>query len=236
MRPTNSFVFALLAGFFVLLAAPAAQAAPFTSFHGVFWNSTVSSTPISTAADYPTDANVDKIEHQKTAGSFDVSALNFNTKNLSSKFTYNDFLTSNGATVANSTGTTAKFVTGSDKHGMYGTIFKFTGEGYFNPANSISVTSDDGFSFYVLSSTGSVLYSYTAHASPQSAEKATFSTTGFAAGNYSFELNYGAVNGVPEVLQVNGLQAAVPEPSTVLLLGVCLIGFAIVSRKKPQRV
>jgi hypothetical protein len=236
MRPKNIFVFVILAALFVLPATRAAQATPLTSFHGVFWHSTDPDSAIGSAADNPTLDNVNAIK-SSPAGSFDVNALNFNApKNSPSKYTYSQFLTSNGASVTNATGTNAKFVTGSNKHGMYGTIFQFTGEGYFNPANSISVTSDDGFSFYVFSSTGSVLYSYTTHASPQSAETATFNTTGLSAGDYRFELNYGAVNGYPEVLKVNGLQAAVPEPSTVLLLGVCLIGFAIVSRKKPQRV
>ncbi len=241
MRPRNIFAFVVLTGFLALPAVRPAQASPLTSFHGVFWYSKAPGSAISTAANYPTQTNVNAIT-DVSEGSFDVSALNFNTENLGRNFTYQDFLTSNGAAVTNASGTTSTFVSGYEHKkgnhspgGAYGTIFQFTGEGYFNPTNNISVTSDDGFSFYVYSSTGSVLYSYTSNASPQSATTVTFSTAGLTAGDYSFKLNYGAVNGVPAVLDVNGLQAPVPEPSTVVLLGGCLIVFAIVRRKKVQK-
>jgi len=98
-----------------------------------------------------------------------------------------------------------------------GTFFQFTGTAYF-PANVV-ITHDDGFVLILGGTT------YDSHEPTVPADYHLYN----AAGTYAFTLNYGAWNGFPEVLRVPGI--SVPEPMTMLLLGLGLIGVAGVGRK-----
>jgi hypothetical protein len=54
-------------------------------------------------------------------------------------------------------------------------------------------------------------------------------TPGLASGTYNFVLVYGATNSFPEVLTMNVTN--VPEPTTMLLLGLGMLGVAAIRRK-----
>jgi hypothetical protein len=101
-----------------------------------------------------------------------------------------------------------------------GTYIVLTGTLHLNAgANNFSITHDDGVQFQingtnVISSPG-----------PTPSEVSNGSYTAASAGNYSFTLAYGEVNGLPAVLQTTLPLAAVPEPSTMAIAGLGAIGF-----------
>jgi len=99
----------------------------------------------------------------------------------------------------------------------YGTFFQFTGTAYF-PEN-IAITHDDGFWLNL----GGTIYDFSDPTSPYVDHLVN------AAGVYNFTLNYGAWNSFPEVLQVP--VSSVPEPMTLLLIGLGMLGVAGIRRK-----
>lgn len=103
--------------------------------------------------------------------------------------------------------------------GGRGSFFQFTGTAYFE-ANTV-VTHDDGFYLTL----GDTIHNY---ATPTARKSHSL---GNAAGNYEFIMNYGAWNGFPEVL-IAPMSDPVPEPGTMLLLGLGIPGLAGIGRKK----
>jgi hypothetical protein len=101
-------------------------------------------------------------------------------------------------------------------------LFEFLGVGYFS--QNFSITHDDGVILYI--DTYSNVYDFSNSTSPQ-VENVSLSTYGLTPGYYPFQIDYAAWNGFPEVLKLTN----VPEPATILLLGLGLMGLAGVRRK-----
>jgi len=106
---------------------------------------------------------------------------------------------------------------------MRGTFFQFTGSMYITPGDQLNITHDDGIYLAV----GGETFNKSTPVSP-TLDTFTLTPSG-GAGIYGFTLWYGAVNTFPEVL-VSDLKA-VPEPITMVLLGLGLVGLAGAGRK-----
>ena len=104
---------------------------------------------------------------------------------------------------------------------MLGTLFEFTGMMNVTQGMTLTLTHDDGFYLKV----GSSIFDFSTPVSPTTTQL----TLNMPTGTYQFDLFYGAVNGVPEVLIAD--LRAVPEPTTMLLLGSGLLGLAVLRRK-----
>jgi hypothetical protein len=144
--------------------------------------------------------------------------INFDSRiggSASYEATYNEFLKNPVWTGTNIGG---KKIDTSSGHG---TFFQFTG--FISVVNGASfiVTHDDGFWLKI---GGTAFDSST----PTSPEDYTITWAGLT-GIYPFVLNYGAYNSYPEVLVTRGA-TFVPEPMTMILLGLGLVGLAGVRR------
>jgi hypothetical protein len=195
---------ALLTGA-MLMMVTSAMATPFT---GSIWSSNVSAQ--NPALGPPAGPSL---------GTFTVDKINFNTLTYGS--TYDTWL-QGSSTNANGLAWLTTPVPGFITSNTTGTFIQFTGSGYFS-ANTV-ITHDDGF-YLALTDASSVTKTYD-FSTPVYTQTDTLTN---AVGVYVFTLNYGAWNGFPETLIVD--IASVPEPATMLLLGLGLIGLAGVRRK-----
>jgi hypothetical protein len=100
-----------------------------------------------------------------------------------------------------------------------GTFFQFTWAETFSTdvILTVTLTHDDGVYLMV---DGVAFMDYS---TPDTVKTQTNSIT-LSAGLHNFVLNYGGVNGFPEVLQYSASTEAVPVPPSTLLLGTGLLG------------
>ena len=104
-------------------------------------------------------------------------------------------------------------------------FIRFTGQTFLNAgANSFVVPHDDGLTLTIGGGIGLVLN----QPGPTSPVFTPFTITAPSAGLYDFTLQYGECCGPPAVLAwtVNGAPVGAPEPATMLLLGLGLLGLA----------
>ncbi|MDD2734852.1 MAG: PEP-CTERM sorting domain-containing protein [Desulfuromonadaceae bacterium] len=213
-------ILALLAGA-MLMMATSAMATPFS---GSIWTngsmSQVAAGNLLLPANMPTTAAI---------ASFQIDKINFDSNRGTT--TYDTFLQGsnsinlNGLVWAGGTTDAIKnsFFTGP---GFVGSIFQFTGTAYFD-ANA-TIRHDDGFYLTLTNAQGSTPYNFSY---PTAAKN---DSLGNAAGVYDFVLNYGACNNFPEVLITTGV-APVPEPGTIMLLGIGMGGLALFGKRRMNK-
>lgn len=213
----------ILAAFFlVVMFSGSSQAAPVS---GTIWGNVAG---YNSSSHDLTNAFISSLG--PASATFTVNALNFDSQSLTGSYggvvTYTQFLSNslagapgpNGlvwSNIASETFGSQNLITNNGA----ASIFQFTGNAYF-PA-SFTIEKDDGFVLYV----GGKVFD----ASGPTAPEEVLITLGLTPGFYNFTLNYGAWNGFPEVLTAPDIK--VPEPMTLLLLGLGMLGVAAYRRK-----
>ena len=227
-------VLTAIAALTLALSAGNARAAvlTFTVYSGA--PNGVNSSDIANIANTPGSAHIDA---QFTYNTGSNLSLNFNdlasqntqpTGDLASTF----FATGTG-TISNFTSPDGRFSTGTTGLGQFlasnlsvagnsnVTFFAITGSFNFGAGSLISLTHDDGASFYTTDSQGHVLT--TPYTSPQETTAITGQFT--VSGQQNFLIDYVAGNGSPSVLDM--VVTPVPEASTwaMMILGFFGLGF-----------
>lgn len=142
----------------------------------------------------------------------------------SPSYTLSGFLGSNGGSNGVSGLTFHNGKTGTDS--LDNTLWEFTGSAFFTNGESFQVAHDDGTIMYV---NGSIVLNAPGPTSPV---LSTFTYTG-PTGLESFTYLYGEVQGPPAVFDTTlGVPPAVPEPSSIVLLGSGLLAAAGVVRRR----
>jgi len=154
---------------------------------------------------------------------FSVAAINFVANSTAS---YNTFLGLTNADYTNVQGGFLGSNTIATSGGFNGTFFRFTGQMFLNTNSTFSILHDDGFAIQILD--GNTPVYFLDKSTPVAATLDVF-TPALATGTYNFVLAYGATNSFPEVLTMNVTN--VPEPTTMLLLGLGMLGVAVLRRK-----
>jgi len=204
-------IVAILAGA-MLMMATSAMASP---INGALWEN-VSFAGAVNGSDWLV-LNFPKADPDAT---FEVNSINFSSN---TPVTYDQWLKSPTWT----SGESHKdgFSSGSD---FMGTYFLFSGNANFS--STFSVTHDDGFWMDLFNDTTQYYYF-------DSSQNVSAMTESFdiVAGNYNFNILYSADNGFPEVLQIAGMSAPVPEPGTMMLLGIGMLGMAVYGKRRMNK-
>jgi PEP-CTERM motif len=197
-------------------------------FNGLFH--TCSSTDASQQAlpSYPLISSSDKVGSFSFTGPLDLDVSNQAANTYGDLFQpkadISNFVGANGNTLAT-------FLSKVISTGSYG--FEFTGqttsimELTFTTGSALSGTidHDDGISLYSHGNTTTDLLPLSA-AAPTAAE-----LTNFSIGPGTYDLYYVEANGAPAILDME-VVAAAPEPASLAMLGVGILGLGFVRRRK----
>jgi len=189
---------------------------------GVLGNQTGCTGGDGTAASCATPANAGIGTAEAT---FDLASgnIDFNPTDSSSIYTIGGFITSDPATA-----TCTDIIAGScaKANGMMDTLWVITGTATVTTGEAFSAGHDDGLTLTI---GGTTVIS----APGPTAFNVTGGTYSGPTGNEAFQLVYGECCGAPASLTVNGLGlvSTTPEPTSVILIPVMLLGVALGSRK-----